>query len=107
MAAEGVAEWGAGASERAAALATFAIGIHYDGGSFTGATMTVVGSNCSGGWLNVSAAWNNRISSTEHGCPRIRHYNGANLTGASQTTVAPGGNLTSLNNATTSIRYLT
>lgn len=106
MIAEGVAEWGTGASSRASALATFTIGIHYDGGNLTGASMSVVGSNCSGGWLNVSAIWNNRISSTEHGCPRIRHYNGTNLTGSSQTTVAPGGNLTTLNNLTSSIQYL-
>jgi hypothetical protein len=107
MSAEGVDAWGPGAAGRASALATFAIGIHYDGANFTGPSMTVVGSNCSGGWLNVSAAWNNRISSTEHGCPRIRHYSGANRTGTSQTTVYPGGNLTTLNNLTSSLQYLT
>src|SRR5690349_8463862 len=42
----------------------FIIGIHYDGFNWTGSTMTVVGSDCAGGWLNVSAAWNNRIRST-------------------------------------------
>ncbi len=107
MTAEDVDASGTGASQRVSALATFTIGIHYDGGNFTGSSISVVGSNCSGGWLNLSATWNNRISSTEHGCPRIRHYSGTGLTGSSQTTVAPGGNLTSLNNITSSIQYLT
>lgn len=104
---EGVGAWGPDASQSEAAVATFTIGIHYDGFNFTGSSMSVVGSNCLGGWLNVSAAWNNRISSTEHGCPRIRHYSGFNLTGSTQTTYAPGANLSSLNNLTSSIQYLT
>ncbi len=108
MRSEGVTAWGAGASARASSLAaaTFTIGIHYDGANFTGPSTSVVGSGCTGGWLNVSAAWNDRISSTQNGCPRIRHYAGYNLTGASQTTYAPGGNLTTLNNLTSSIQYL-
>lgn len=108
MSAEGVDAWGTGASERVSAAAlTFTIGIHYDGFGFSGASTSVVGSDCNGGWLNVSSAWNNRISSTEHGCPKIRHYDGYNRTGASQTTYDPGGNLSTLNNKTSSIAYLT
>jgi hypothetical protein len=109
MQAEGVDAWGTGASARATSMAaaTFTIGTHYDGFGFTGASTSVVGSNCNGGWLNTSSAWNNRISSTKHGCPRIRHYNGQNLTGSSETTFSPGGNLGPLNNATSSIQYLT
>jgi hypothetical protein len=94
-------------AEGATAAASFVIGYHYDGAGFSGASTTVMGTNCSGGWLNLSAAWNNRISSTKSGCPRIRHFNGANLTGSSETTLSPGGNLTALNNASTSIQYLT
>lgn len=109
MAAERVDAWGPGASTevQGMAAATFVIGTHFDGAGFTGASMSVVGSDCGGGWLNVSAAWNNRISSTLNGCPRVRHHAGANLTGTSETTYAPGGNLGALNNQTSSIRYLT
>lgn len=109
MSAEGVDAWGTDAASRAGgvAAATFTIGTHFDGAGYTGASMSVVGSNCAGGWLNVSAAWDNRISSTLNGCPRIRHYSGANLTGSYQQTFSPGGNLTTLNNLTTSIQYLT
>jgi hypothetical protein len=94
------------AASGAARMSSFTIGVHFDGFSFTGDSFTVVGDDCSGGWLNLSASWVNRISSTMHGCPRIRHFDGYNLTFTSQTTVAPGGNLLLLANATNSIQYL-
>ena len=84
----------------------FIIGIHYDGLNWTGSTMTVVGSNCSGGWLNVSDAWNNRIRSTQNGCYRIRHFDGYNLTGSFEATFSPGANLTFMDRNTSSIQYL-
>jgi hypothetical protein len=88
------------------ALSTFTIGTHYDGAGWTGSSISVTGSDCSGGWLNLSSSWINRISSTANGCPRIRHFNGNNLTGSSETTFSPGGNLFGLDNQTNSIQYL-
>lgn len=85
---------------------TFAIGVHFDGPAYTGSSFTVVGDDCTGGWLNLNAAWINRVSSTLHGCPRIRHFDRYNLTGTSQTTLAPGANLSALNNAANSLQYL-
>lgn len=108
MKSEGVAAWGDGAAATAgemAAAATFTIGTHYDLFNYGGSSTSVVGTTCGGGWLNTSSTWNNRISSTRNGCPSIRHYSGANLTGAFQTTSAPGGNLSALNNLTSSIQY--
>ena len=90
-----------------ARLADWAIGTHYDGAGFTGSSVTVVGADCTGGWLNLPAAWNDRISSTLHGCPSIKHHLHVNLTGTSQTTAAPGGNLgATLNDEASSIQYL-
>jgi hypothetical protein len=97
---------GAAVQASGAAPADFAIGVHFDGPGYTGSSLTVVGADCTGGWLNVPAAWNNRISSTLNGCPRIRHFDGSNLVPPEQTTLAPGGNLLSLNNKTSSIQYL-
>jgi hypothetical protein len=90
----------------ATAAADHPIGVHFDGAGYTGSSLTVVGADCTGGWLNLPAAWNNRISSTLNGCPRIRHFDGANLTPPEQTTLSPGGNLLSLNNKASSIQYL-
>jgi hypothetical protein len=92
----------AGRLERAA---TFTIGIHYDGANWTGSSMSVTGSNCLGGWLNVSSTWVNRISSTWNGCNRILHFDGYNRTGAYESTMGNGGNLITLNNRTNSIQY--
>jgi hypothetical protein len=82
------------------------IGIHFDGPAYTGSSFTVVGADCTGGWLNLNAAWINRVSSTMNGCPRIRHFDGYNLVTPSETTLYPGANLLSLNNKTNSIQYL-
>ena len=49
----------------------------------------MVGADCTGGWLNTPAGWSNRISSTMHGCPRIRHFDGYYLVGPEQTTLSP------------------
>jgi hypothetical protein len=104
---------GVGANDSPATLsdaqiaASFAIGIHYDGFSGTGATLTVNGDDCSGGWLNVSATWVNRISSTRNGCYRVVHFSSTNLSGSNETTFGVNSlsNLTGLNNATDSIQY--
>jgi hypothetical protein len=100
----------AAALDAAGAFATtsvFVLGIHYDGLGLTGNSTATVGSNCAGGYLNVSGAWNNRIRSTWNGCNRIRHFDGYNLTGAWEDTLPPGGNLTALDRNTSSIQYTT
>jgi hypothetical protein len=113
---EGVAAWGDGASARAArlqgsgsgvALLSFTLGTHYDltGFNAAGGSTSTVGTGCTGGWLNTSAAWTNRISSTANGCPTITHYDGNNLTGDAVSTGGAGGNLGTMNNRTNSIRY--
>lgn len=86
---------------------SMAIGIHYDLHNLGGSSFTVMGDNCLGGYLNMSAAWDNRVSSTLGGCPRIRHWTGANKTGSAQDTL-PHGNLAApVNNAVSSIQYMT
>lgn len=94
------------ASPRAAALLA-SIGVHYDGLNKTGASITVSGVDCLGGYVNLTVPWRNRISSTLNGCPRIRHFDGLDLTGGQQSTVQPGGNLTTLDNRADSIQYTT
>ena len=94
-----------GGDEKASAQSASIIGIHYDGASFSGSSFSVSGSNCSGGYLNVSSTWNNRVSSTANGCPTIRHYDGYNLIGTNQSTTGFGGNLTYMDNRTSSIQY--
>lgn len=102
----------AGSTKQASAIAALSIqstlATHYDGASFTGSSFTVSGVNCAGGYVNMTATWDNRVSSTSSSfCPRIRHWTNTNASGSSQDTT-PSGNLTSpVNNAVSSIQYLT
>ena len=87
-----------------AVAASSVIGVHYDGANFTGSSLTVYGTNCGGGYTNLTTTWRNRISSSLNGCPIVRFFDGANLTGASETQFA-SGNLFYLNNRADSIQY--
>jgi hypothetical protein len=83
----------------------FIIGTHYDGASFSGASISVQGSDCYGGYINLTGWWANRVSSTINGCPVVNHYYWPNLGGSSEATTGFGGNLSSLNNLSESISY--
>lgn len=91
----------------AALVADWAIGVHYDGFNGGSSSLTVNGADCTGGWLNLSSTWVNRISSTKNGCGRIRHFDGSNLGGTYEDTYGAGttDNLGLLNNAVNSIQY--
>lgn len=90
-----------------AASGSFLIGVHYEHRNYGGDSLSVVGDDCTGGYLNLKATWNNRISSTKHGCPTIRHFEYLSLQGSWADTYTPGGNLPSwIDNQTSSIQYL-
>jgi hypothetical protein len=88
-----------------AAFGTFIIGTHFDGFGFTGASISVQGSDCYGGYINLTGWWANRVSSTINGCPAIVHYYWPNLGGTFETTYGGGGDLTYMNNLSESIAY--
>lgn len=92
-------------AQEAVLLAT--IGIHFEHTNQGGASLTVTGIDCAGGYTNLTLLWRNRISSTVNGCPRIRHFEGLNKTGNAEDTTGSGGNLGPLDNRADSIQYLT
>jgi hypothetical protein len=92
-------------SSGARGLRTTYIAHHYDGAGFTGSSLSIEGTTCSGGWLNLPTSWRNRISSTFQVCGSVRHYDSLNLSGSSQTTTGSGGNLTTLDNKAESVQY--
>lgn len=93
--------------EIALAVASFALGVHFEGASGTGSSITVTGSSCSGGWWNTGSSWANRISSSFNGCGRLAHYDLPNTGGAVENTYGAGStdNLGALNNRTESVAY--
>lgn len=78
------------------------VGTHYDGAWYTGSYITVQGTVCNGGWLNLSWDWINRISSTLSPC-YVYHWDGYYLSGWSEGGWSP--NLTYMNNAANSLSY--
>jgi hypothetical protein len=84
---------------------TWIIGSHFDGFGYSGSSFSVEGSDCYGGYLNLTGWWANRVSSTINGCPAIRHYYWPDLGGSYETTSGFGGNLNALNNLSESISY--
>jgi hypothetical protein len=94
---------------KAVAAASGVIGVHYDASNGTGASLTVNGSNCIGGGLNVPLSWNDRISSTLNGCPTVQHFENTNYAGASFSSYGVGS-ITSMSgaymdNRTSAIKY--
>lgn len=83
------------------------LGIHYEHSNLSGSSLTIRGTSCVGGGLNLSSSWNDRISSTFHGlCGTIKHYEHIHYGGAVLTTYAPWMNMTSaMNDETSSIKY--
>jgi hypothetical protein len=79
------------------------IGTHFDGFNFTGSYISVSGWTCSGGWLNLSSGWINRISSTNSPC-WVAHFDGYDLTGDVE--YATFANLGALNNRANSLQYV-
>ncbi len=83
---------------------------HYDGSS-GGSNLSVYGTSCTGGGLNLTGTgWDDRISATQHGaCGAIVHYTDINFGGSSQLTTGGCGGWAFMNylldNNVSSIRY--
>lgn len=88
---------------------SFVIGIHFTGRYGSGSSVTLTGTNCSGGYWNASAAWRNVISSSYNGCARLAHYSELYISGSRYDTRTSGqtDNIAGyMDNRTKSIRYL-
>ncbi len=89
------------------------VAIHYDSSGGSGTSLSIAGTDCNGGGINLDAAdpWNDLISSTRHQlCSKIKHFETYNAgPGASQLTENGSGwsaNLnSSVSNKVSAIRY--
>jgi hypothetical protein len=72
-------------------LASFTLGIHFDGYNGSGSSISIVGTGCSGGWWNTGGSWANRISSSKNGCHRLTHHDYPNKVGDFESTVGVPG----------------
>lgn len=88
---------------------SFVIGIHFTGRYGGGSSVTLTGTNCSGGYWNASSSWRNVISSSYNGCARLAHYSELYISGSRYDTRTSGqtDNISGyMDNRTKSIRYL-
>ena len=91
-------------SDNLAAASGGFIAIHYDGTERSGPSITISGGQCTGGWLNLSSAWINRISSTWNTC-NTTFFDGYNLTGTADPTDVSTRNLKGIPDAANSVQY--
>ncbi len=87
--------------------ASVVLSTHFDGSNRTGSSLTIAGTECGGGYVNLSSAWVNRISSTSNGCSTVRFFDGFDKSGATEVTGLSTVNLGGLDNAANSVQYAT
>ena len=93
---------GAGKTE-VLALDSGVIAVHYTAANFTGSSLTIYGTSCTGGWLNMPTGWSDQIASTWSSC-LVDHYDYFYLVGDLETTGMPS-NLYALAYRTNSAQY--
>ena len=77
---------------------------HFTGFNYTGSELDILGTSCTGGWLNMPAGWTNVIASTQSFCTVV-HYDLYYLQGSNATTYSPGNNLYNFYARTNSAQY--
>lgn len=92
-------------ADAAVQAASGTLGVHYDGANRTGSSITVSGGDCNGGYVNLTSAWTNRISSTLNSCEAVNFWDGFDKTGGYEPTTTGTNNLSSMNNQANSIGY--
>ena len=88
--------------------ATYTIGRHYSGTSYTGSSITITGSvACGGGVWKPSGFWNNNIESSLHYCggSPTRFYDSSSCSGSSLAIYASTSSLGWMNNRASCVRY--
>lgn len=96
-------------SSRGAAVARSAslIGVHFKGQNYSGSSITITGSGCSGLVWKPSGSWNNNIESSYHFCggSPTKFYDSSSCSGSYQPIYGPEITLGWMNNRTSCVRY--
>jgi len=87
------------------AAASFTLAVHYNFANLTGASISITGTDCGGGYLNLDAGWIDRITSTYNACTNVTFYDGYDKSGTPESTGWGSHNLAGLNNAANSVSY--
>lgn len=95
-----------GNSRSAQSLST-TIGLHYTDLSYSGSSIRIVGTVCSGGVWYATASWNNNIESSQHYCGSAptTFYDNSNCTGAARSITSASSTLIEMNNRASCVKY--
>lgn len=87
--------------------ASSTIGVHFTGTSYTGSSITITGSVCSGGVWYPTGSWNNNIASSYHYCGATptRFYDSSTCSGTSYAIYSAASTLGSMNDRASCVRY--
>lgn len=83
------------------------IGVHFTGTSYTGSSITITGSVCSGGVWYPTGSWDNNIASSYHYCGAspTRFYDSSTCSGTSYAIYSATSTLGSMNDRASCVRY--
>lgn len=83
------------------------IGVHFTGTSFTGSSIRIVGTVCSGGVWYPSNSWNDNIASSYHYCggAPTTFYDYASCGGSHHSIFSSATTLSSMNDRTSCVQY--
>ncbi len=91
----------------AAEASTNTVGVHFTGTNFSGSSITIVGTICSGGVWYPTGGWNNNIDSSYHYCgskPTI-FYDSSSCSGTSRAIYGSSSTLFTMNDRASCVRY--
>jgi len=97
----------AGTSSASRSSGNTVIGIHYSARDFSGSSVTVVGTTCSGGVWYPTGFWNNNIESSRYYCGNsgTTFHNLSSCSGSSRIIYSAQTSLGNLNNRASCVQY--
>ncbi len=91
----------------AGARSSSVLGVHFKGQNYTGSSITITGSGCSGLVWKPSGSWNNNIESSYHYCggSPTKFYDSSSCSGSHQPIHGSAPSLGWMNNRASCVRY--
>lgn len=83
------------------------IGVHFTEVSFSGSSITIVGTTCSGGVWRPSGSWDDNIASSYHHCGSrpTQFYDASSCAGTPHNIYGAAASLHGMNDRTSCVRY--
>ncbi|MCQ3808608.1 MAG: hypothetical protein KTV16_15265 [Acidimicrobiia bacterium] len=99
--------WQSTARGVSGARSSSVLGVHFKGQNYTGSSITITGSGCSGLVWRPSGSWNNNIESSHHYCggSPTKFYDSSSCAGSNKPISGSAPTLGWMNNRASCVRY--